>query len=388
MDFDLGGAIGGLTNGIFGMISQNKANKTNLQIARETNQLQEQMFYDSLQHQTNENIASREFNSSESAAQRAWEESMLNQQNVWNSAQQIAQRYREAGINPAVAMAGQSAQGAGSIPSGAAAGSSPVAGASVPNLHSPQVNPLPSPFVDVFSSMNILSQAKKNAADAAKTDAERKRFDEMFDAQIKKLKEEADKAGQETESLRIANAIQRIYGQQSASLQVSKLKEEVNATAQLAASYVAQGKYHEAEAALARSKVKTEKIVRSVKREERDILRKQNETFYNEFETRMQSLRADSSLKFAQAETENLLRDHRESLLKEDIKYKTSQIRTDAALRQKLAYDAVESYERARGQRYDADVKRHMMYDIERRMKAEADKTELESINPFTIIIR
>lgn len=78
----VGGAIiGGAANllgGLFGLKSNSNANKQNLQIARETNAMNRELFY----------------------AQQAWNEEMWNKQNEYNTPAAQAQRMLDAGFNP------------------------------------------------------------------------------------------------------------------------------------------------------------------------------------------------------------------------------------------------------------------------------------------------
>ena len=74
--------FGSLVGGIFGSSGQKSANKTNLQIARETNEQNYKMFQEQL----------------------GWNEQMLKKQNEYNTPEAQMERYREAGINPYLAM--------------------------------------------------------------------------------------------------------------------------------------------------------------------------------------------------------------------------------------------------------------------------------------------
>lgn len=76
-----------LLSSIFGSSSSSSAAKASLQATRETNE-------------TNKQIA---------ADQMAWQEDLINQQNEYNSAASQVERYREAGINPYMAMMSENA---------------------------------------------------------------------------------------------------------------------------------------------------------------------------------------------------------------------------------------------------------------------------------------
>lgn len=72
------GGIGSLLGGLFGSKSQKSANSANLQIARETNKLNRDLFY----------------------ANQSWQEEMWNKQNAYNDPSAQAQRLSAAGFNP------------------------------------------------------------------------------------------------------------------------------------------------------------------------------------------------------------------------------------------------------------------------------------------------
>lgn len=72
------GGIGNLIGGLFGSKSNKNTNQQNLQIARETNAMNKQLFY----------------------ANQAWNEEMWNKQNEYNTPAAQAQRMLDAGFNP------------------------------------------------------------------------------------------------------------------------------------------------------------------------------------------------------------------------------------------------------------------------------------------------
>lgn len=111
-------AIGGASvlNGLLSSYSGSKANSANLQATRETNAV----------------IAEQ------NAQQRMFEREMMTRQENYNSAAAQAQRWREAGFNPTLAMQNGSA-GEVSVP-GLSAPENPV---------TPHVDPVPSPFQGV-----------------------------------------------------------------------------------------------------------------------------------------------------------------------------------------------------------------------------------------------
>lgn len=150
-----------LLGGLFGSGAQSSANRTNLQIARETNQMQYQMFQE----------------------QNAFNERMYNQMQQYNTPAAQMQRYNDAGINPYIA--------AGNVQSGNA--QSALQSAQPLPLHTAQVMPVDA-FKDTFSQIgNVISQYAQNdlaLSQAQKNRAESNWIDRLNGAQFNKLSAE------------------------------------------------------------------------------------------------------------------------------------------------------------------------------------------------------
>lgn len=91
-----------LLGGIFGLIGQKKANQTNLRINQMNNEFNERMMN----------------------KQMAWNEEMWNKQNAYNDPSAMMSRYRAAGLNPGLMMAGNSSAGTASSVGGISPASS------------------------------------------------------------------------------------------------------------------------------------------------------------------------------------------------------------------------------------------------------------------------
>ena len=152
-----------LLGGLFGSGAQSSANRTNLQIARETNQMQYQMFQE----------------------QNAFNERMYNQMQQYNTPAAQMQRYNDAGINPYIA--------AGNVQSGNA--QSALQSAQPLPLHTAQVMPVDA-FKDSFSQIgNVISQYAQNElalSQAQKNRAEAGWVDRLNGAQLNKMRAETN----------------------------------------------------------------------------------------------------------------------------------------------------------------------------------------------------
>ena len=152
-----------LLGGLFGSSAQSSANRTNLQIARETNQMQYQMFQE----------------------QNAFNERMYNQMQQYNTPAAQMQRYQDAGINPYIA--------AGNVQTGNA--QSALQSAQPLPLHTAQVMPVDA-FKDSFSQIgNVISQYAQNElalSQAQKNRAEAGWVDLLNGAQLNKMSAETN----------------------------------------------------------------------------------------------------------------------------------------------------------------------------------------------------
>ena len=167
MDPLLGSALisgaSSLLGGLFGSGAQSSANRTNIQIARETNQMQYQMFKE----------------------QNAFNERMYNQMQQYNTPAAQMQRYNDAGINPYIA--------AGNVQTGNA--QSALQSAQPLPLHTAQVQPVDA-FKDSFSQIgNVISQYAQNElalSQAQKNRAEAGWVDRLNGAQLNKMSAETN----------------------------------------------------------------------------------------------------------------------------------------------------------------------------------------------------
>lgn len=159
-----GGAslLGGLFGGFSNNTAQDRANETNLKIARETNQNQYQMFQE----------------------QNAFNERMYNQMQQYNTPAAQMQRYTDAGINPYIA--------AGNVQTGNV--QSALQSAQPPQLQMAQVAPafgMGDAIQNSFSQIgNVIAQYAQNElamAQAKKTNAEANWVDRLNAANVLKL---------------------------------------------------------------------------------------------------------------------------------------------------------------------------------------------------------
>lgn len=167
-----GSIAGGLLGGKNNKDAQQGANDINLQIARETNQQQYQMF----------------------GEQNAFNERMYNQMLAYNTPAEQMRRYSDAGINPYIA--------AGNVQTGNAQSS--LQSAQAPTLHTAQMQAATGMGDALQNSVsqaaNVISQYAQNElalSQARKNDAEAGWVDRLNGAQFNKLSAETNNLNQQ-----------------------------------------------------------------------------------------------------------------------------------------------------------------------------------------------
>lgn len=163
----VGSIVGGLLGGKANQNAQQGANDINLQIARETNQQQYQMF----------------------GEQNAFNERMYNQMLTYNTPAEQMRRYSDAGINPYIA--------AGNVQTGNAQSS--LQSAQAPQLHAAQMQAATGMGDALQNSVSqaasVISQYAQNElalSQARKNDAEAGWVDRLNGAQFNKLSAETN----------------------------------------------------------------------------------------------------------------------------------------------------------------------------------------------------
>lgn len=152
----LGGSalLSSVLGGLFGSSSQSEANRMNVQMARETNQLNYDMFQRSL----------------------AFQQQMWNKTNQWNSPQHQVQMLQQAGINPGAVFG-----------NGSTADATPMSSPSLPSLATPHVDPVDYSWIPNSIDMGVNAyfnnQILNNQVVKGHSDAQIAKVQAEFDAQ-------------------------------------------------------------------------------------------------------------------------------------------------------------------------------------------------------------
>lgn len=208
--------LGSLIGGMFSSSSQRSANETNLEVARETNKQNKDLFNQQL----------------------AWTEDMWNKNNQYNSPAETVKRLQAAGINPAL----------GSVFGQASMPGTP----SAPQMQGATVNPVDyswignsiSTGVNAFYNNNLTNEVTKKT---------------MNDAQISKVKAELDTKALRDSLMRIANDAKKSeYEREHARIQMSILDRTQEDSVRQAAwqTKIQEQEYEDAVNRIAESKLR------------------------------------------------------------------------------------------------------------------------------------
>lgn len=228
---------------ILKFFNQKSANKTNVQMTRETNAANMEIANRNNAMQVAMNRENNDFN-------RRMALEMFNLENAYNSPIEQMARLRAAGVNPALYFAnsnGSAGVGDASTPSASSSGISP----SMPNLVAPHVEPLPSLVGGSIAALHQLAQIYDFKASAEKKGAETNQINELLDDTIRNLRANTQNAEVEAAAKRWQNEMNYLWENSERSerlKEVTKRIAQIGADIQLKAS---EGKLNEAREKLA-----------------------------------------------------------------------------------------------------------------------------------------
>lgn len=228
---------------ILKFFSQKSANKTNVQMTRETNAANMEIANRNNAMQVAMNRENNDFN-------RRMALEMFNLENAYNSPIEQMARLRAAGVNPALYFAnsnGSAGIGDASTPSASSSGISP----SMPNLVAPHVEPLPSLVGGSIAALHQLAQIYDFKASAEKKGQETTNLRELLDETERLMRANIEGAEADAAAKRWQNEMNYLWENSERSerlKEVTKRIAQIGADIQLKAS---EGKLNEARAMLA-----------------------------------------------------------------------------------------------------------------------------------------
>lgn len=270
-----------LIGGLFGKSSADKQNAMNIQMQRETNELNKQMFYDNLRQQQNQFMLSNKFNAEQAALAReegnAFTREMFNLENQYNSPRMQMQRYLGAGLNPSVAMSGNVSHAgnasANFAPNGTSATASSLGLPSSPMLQAPQAT------INPIQNIQVITDAIGKAADAFTKLDSHPLMKKNLQAQWEKALSEIEFNEQFAKEKELANNLTAIFG-------FAKNQHEVDILGQTLKNLISEGDIKEKQKILL-------DLEKRFKELEIDIKEPQAAAAYTAFELLLQNLEAD-----------------------------------------------------------------------------------------------
>lgn len=287
----------------------NEQNRTNRAIADANNKTSIQINDDNIALQQNENRLNRDFNAEQSELAYKRQVDMQNAQNQWNSPQELAKRYAEAGINPNVVFGNGTMQAAGgSVPSESPASYHTGLSPSLPNLTTPRMEAAPSVATGIIDSLSKIAGIDKMISDKRKTDEEATTLRETRDSIIKQLNEDV-------EGKHIANALQKQYGAQLMNAQIGNYTTSAMKNMASYAEAMANKDWIKAKEALTKAEKEMTDAKTKLYGEQRRQFQLSNDNFFPAFWADLKTKQAQANYLNSQSfEIQTLLNDKQANL--------------------------------------------------------------------------
>lgn len=270
-------------------------NDANIEIANRNNAASAEQAQLNREFEADQSATGRQFSHDEAQLAREDEWAKMEYNNMYNSPVEQLKRYQEAGLNPAVMMQGQTAQGA-SVPGASPQATNTGSGVSpqMPIFDTPHLNPVQFMLADPIQDLKTLKEIAAVKANTRKTEAETNQIDTLTDSLLADLEATA-------EGKRIANNINASYGAKQADAQLAKTIEETAQVSQQIFLFTQEGKTKEAEELLARERARTEKVERGLKKAQRESYHLSNETYFLRLESDLNEAKSRSASNYASA---------------------------------------------------------------------------------------
>lgn len=310
------GAAASAANGIASSISTSNANSANREIADANNRTAILINEANIRAQQEALAQQNQFNHDEAVLANSRELQKTFLLNRLNSPAAIAERYREAGMNPAVMMSGQSTIGASSSSAPQASAASSGISTGIPNLNSPTMQPVPSIAGGILNSVESMARAYKDLNSGNREGAEADTIRGQLEARIREAFANAGIAEMNEE-------FTTVFGP---SLQSAKLRESVAAAAvdfAHATELAKQGNVHDSQVKLNETIASLNKAKEKLTGEEAKLYGKQIEWFDDTSNAKIKELLASASRNSAEAQTINALRVDEVRLKKAEADYQS-----------------------------------------------------------------
>lgn len=355
-------------------VNSNLTNVANYKIADKTNKTQQEIAAANNQTQILTNQLNNNFNAREAQKGRDFQLEMWEKENEYNSPAAQMERFKEAGLNPAVMMSQGGTSVASSVPStqtASAAGGLPF---SMPNLVAPRLE-TPQIGQAMANIFQALTQGDKNEAESGRITAETQQMREAMGDYLRGIKSDADRKEIENLWLPLLN-----------DSQVRKSSSEVFANYQRALLAIEEKDLTKANTALTKAREITEKY-------NSEVARITANTCEDKIRAEIKNIQSQSNLNFAHAnEIQKLLpykikgQAYTNLLIERQADVTWQEIREKSNSADKLAYEALKAYEEYNHLKLDNEVFEDTKYWIAKSIRASAKTNIINEYNPCTYV--
>lgn len=380
----IGNIVGSGITSAANIVSTNATNRAQMEIADRNNQTAVNIADANNQMQRDLNAENNAFAAQEAAKTRDADWQKMLHEESYNSPIAQAQRFREAGFNPAVMMSGQGAVASASGGSSAVAQphgsgvtpSTPVL--STPSLSAPELAPF-----NIFAGLQSLADIEKAKADAAKSGAEASHLNQVSSLIADEMRETI--AGK-----KLANDLQSAYGSRIHDLELNKVLSEITSNYMLAYKAAEEGKTEESKRLLNDATAEMQKRLGAKYHKE---IQNMDKLASAQVQQMLASARESDSkvlLNLSLKTTEDELRSLRRAVLKADETFKNSEasfnmseVKNNYHQRQLCIAQYLETLERIRGQKFTNDQRERLKDDLDRSIELSTDQQRQDYHNPF-----
>ncbi len=345
------GGIGSIAGGLLNSHAQSAANSTNYQINRENNQFNARQNELDRIWNREENRYAQENQMNLLQRQLGHEQAMWERNNAYNDPSAQRARFEAAGINPYIAMQGQSGGVAAtsaevpSVPSVPQASGMTSRGAASPIPMQPVT-----PVNGILQGISTFTSALDTLASAKKKGVETTRMHAMLENEMRKLSADADTS----QYMAIISKANSEVANEKARKELEDLTEKINLLKEQVFNAGEEGKLI-TEKSLRETEERYLAIAkRNLAKGEYDLVKKNIDAFDERLKVELAEGRsriannyasandhnAGAALKFAQKKTEDLLRNDKAALLRFEKNLKAIPFNTELPLNDKGEFDS------------------------------------------------
>lgn len=347
----------GVGSAALDFVNNRLTDDSNARNVRATNAANARLAKQQMQWQSDESYLQRQFEAKQ--ADIAYRRELYKM--AYNSPVEVLKRYRDAGINPQVAFAGENSKGVGNMtaPQASAVGSG--VSASLPVMQAYQHSPMPNIVSGIIDSMAKMASIEKDLKDAGLSASQAHSIDVTVDANVRKLSAEAE--GQE-----LANFIAANYSEK-------RVQSELALNAQQMLTLASQGQLDEARKRVAVTEEFLNKELARYHGNMADSVKQKNETYMIELRAALENLASQSVRNYAEANKANAEAD-----------YSRDRLLNNAVEREKFVAETISQLESALAVHLDNEKRKKLLPLIEKQLELDIRQQGQDYWNVFRYV--